>query len=318
MTQARLIFNPNAGRFAPGAAAARAAEVLTAHGWTVDIQRTHSAEHVEQLARQAAEEGLDSLIVAGGDGSIGRTIAGLRGSETSLAVLPTGTANVWAKQLGLPMLHPNNVRAGVTAIAESIAASEAKRMDIGICNHKPFLLWAGIGFDAMIVEQSEQKRSHLKKYFAIPEYIVRAVWAAGRWPGLPLKISGINRDGLPINFEGTAQISVVSNIPLYGGGLTTISPDARINDGEMDLWIFFGKGAGRALLHAWHLLRGSHIGRSDAVRIPFTKIEISPAVRAHVQSDGDPMMVTDHVRIEVEQQSLKILTPSEVVERLFE
>ena len=316
MTRTLLIYNPNAGRFPPAQAAEKAGEVLRSHGWDVRVERTRDAEHVETLARQAALEDLDVLVVAGGDGSIGRTINGLRGSRTALAVLPMGTANVWARQLQQPRILPSSIQ-GVIDNANLIAQSTPQPIDIGLCNGLPFLLWAGVGFDAMIVEQAEQKRSHFRKYFVVPEYIARALRTAHTWPGLDCRISGLDRNGSPIRFDGRAQIAVVSNIPLYAGGLATLAPDARLDDGEMELWLFKGQGAVSALSHAWNLLRGTHVKKENVTRLAFSSLDIVADRPATIQTDGDPSPAVSKLRIEVARRALNILVPPTASKDLF-
>ena len=140
-----LLFNPNAGRFPPEIAAKRAAARLTDLGWSVKTIPTRSAGHITALAEEAAGNRDDALIIAGGDGSIGRAVAGLSGSRTALAVLPTGTANVWAKELGLPPISPSSPR-GIEANADLIAAGTVKKIDTGRCNGTPSSYGPGSGW----------------------------------------------------------------------------------------------------------------------------------------------------------------------------
>ena len=104
MTQASLIYNPAAGRFPSRMLIERAAQVLNKQGWDIQLQVTHGGPHITQLARQAVQQGQDAVFVAGGDGSINYAVRALLDSDTALGVLPAGTANVWAQELGLPGL----------------------------------------------------------------------------------------------------------------------------------------------------------------------------------------------------------------------
>src|SRR5258708_7526530 len=76
---------------------------LRAHGWQADLWYTHAVGEGEQLARKAVELKANLVIAAGGDGTINEIIQGLAGSETALGVLPNGTVNVWARELGIPL-----------------------------------------------------------------------------------------------------------------------------------------------------------------------------------------------------------------------
>ncbi|HUF37275.1 MAG TPA: diacylglycerol kinase family protein [Anaerolineales bacterium] len=309
MPRALLIYNPNAGRFPPETAARRAAERLRAHGWEIDIEPTRDAGHVTELATCAASEGLDALILAGGDGSIGRALRGLIGTSTALGVLPTGTANVWARELGLPRIGPGGQKA-VIENAEMLASARVKSVDAGLCNGVPFLLWTGIGLDAIVVRGAERHRSHLKKRLALPEYTLRTLLAAAHWPGAEARITGHRAGGTgQVDFSGALQLAVVTNISRYAGGYAVLSPQAVLDDGEMDLWIFKGRGAGAALRHARNLLRGNHVNDKDTLRIPFTRIEIEFERPVAAHRDGETVPDAGRIAITVCKQALKILCP---------
>ena len=98
MPKAHLIYNPNAGRLSAPPLISQAVRVLERHGWTLQVIETQSGSHTTELARQAVKSDQDAIVVAGGDGSLENTIAGLMGSRTALGVLPVGTANVWARE----------------------------------------------------------------------------------------------------------------------------------------------------------------------------------------------------------------------------
>ncbi|MFU8770857.1 MAG: diacylglycerol/lipid kinase family protein, partial [Anaerolineales bacterium] len=100
MRRALLIFNPTAGRFPSWLLAERAARILKNHGWEVEIERTIDGDHITSLAKQAVQGNMEALFVVGGDGSLNRALPPLIGSQTALAHLPAGTANVWAQEIG--------------------------------------------------------------------------------------------------------------------------------------------------------------------------------------------------------------------------
>lgn len=309
MRRALLIYNPNAGRFPPAEAARRTVKVLRTRGWEIDACATRDAEHVTELAAGAAESGLDALIVAGGDGSVGRAVTGLAGSGTALGVLPTGTANVWAQELGLPRIGVAGV-GPVIENAELLAGSRVKNVDVGLTNDEPFLLWTGIGLDALVVRSAERRRSHLKKLFVLPEYFARALSASSRWPGAEIHVTGTNGpDEQEFEFSGRIQLAVVTNIRRYAGGYAVLSPAAAVDDGEMDLWVFRGRGPGAALRNAWNLLRGAHVNDPEARRMPFRKITIETENPVPMHRDGEAVPDTRRIEISVCRHSLKILAP---------
>jgi len=168
---------------------------------------------------------MDAVFIAGGDGTINRAISGLIGSQTALAVLPTGTANVWAKELGLPVLTWGNWLA-FDESARRLVDGVIRVVDVGFCANTPFLLWASVGLDACVVHQLEP-RKRWEKYFAVPKYAAVTVREAYSWPGMDLRIKIENE-----TIHGQYLLAVVTNIHLYAGGLAELSPEARIDDGR--------------------------------------------------------------------------------------
>lgn len=251
MKRAILAYNPTAGRFPSRLLAERAARVLQENGWAIHLEQTQSSEHISQMARQAAEAGLEAFFMAGGDGSLNYAVRGLRGSETALGVLPSGTANVWAQELGLPGLTWTRWLA-LEESARRLAAGKCLSIDLGCCNGRPFLMWAGVGLDAFVVHRLEP-RQRWEKHFAVVQYAATMVWHASYWRGMNLMVEV---DGKKIS--GHFLLAVVNNVHLYAGGLANLSPDARLDDGVMDLWLFHGETLGDTVQRAWDLLAGKH------------------------------------------------------------
>src|SRR5690349_780442 len=233
MRSAVIVYNPTAGRFSVRPFIKSAVEELESAGWQVEAEETKSGEHTIELARQAAAEGKDTVFAVGGDGTIGNVVNGLVGSETSLGVLPAGTANVWSIELGLsPFVwtRPWVLRRNISLLANA----PCYRVDVGLCNQISFMMWAGIGLDAMAI-QGLEPRIRLDKFFAMPEYAASAIWHAAQWSGLKMRIWADEHE-----VEGHFILAVATNIRHYMGGLSSLSPDAFINDGLLDLWLFHG------------------------------------------------------------------------------
>ncbi|MGH2600519.1 MAG: diacylglycerol/lipid kinase family protein, partial [Dehalococcoidia bacterium] len=100
--RARLIANPAARTLPSRDRLVIAPAWLRLHGWEVDSFRSESSAHATALAREAAEQGYDAVIAAGGDGTVNDVVNGIAGTETALAVIPGGTANVWSRETGTP------------------------------------------------------------------------------------------------------------------------------------------------------------------------------------------------------------------------
>ncbi|HEX8337549.1 MAG TPA: diacylglycerol kinase family protein, partial [Pyrinomonadaceae bacterium] len=168
--RAVLIYNPNAGR---GRDAARPAETFRAaaraRGIDVEVKATAGPNDAARLAREAAAAGASDVIARGGDGTVHESIQGLVGFGARLLVWPAGTANVLARQLGLPR--------GAAEAAEVLARGRVRRITLGLATsertgeRRYFFMLAGVGLDASVVGSV---RPRLKRHVG-----EAAFWYAG-------------------------------------------------------------------------------------------------------------------------------------------
>jgi diacylglycerol kinase (ATP) len=311
MPKALLIYNPVAGRYPSRLLTERAAAVLQRMDWQVKIETTREGEDVTRFARQAGEAGLDALFVVGGDGSVNRALPGLIGSRTALGVLPAGTSNVWAQELGLPGLTWTRLMALEESAARQVEP-QVVEVDVGLCNGIPFLLWAGVGLDGFIVNRIEPRKPW-EKHFAILPYAAKAVFNAANYRGIDLKIV----TGEEV-VSGRFMLAVASNVRLYAGGLANLSPEAKLDDGLMDLWLFEGKSLEDIVQQAWNLWSGRHT-LSERVRgIRFQKVYFESETPMYLQVDGEPENAGTSMTIEVLSRALHILVPRNAKSGLFQ
>lgn len=310
MRRACLVYNPISGRYPSSILAERAATLLRQNGWEIAIEQSHSGPHVTELSHWAANKGLDAFFVLGGDGSVNLAAGGLIHSDTALGVLPAGTANVWAQELGLTSLG----RPRQTCVEESalrLAGASVRRVDVGICNDRPFLLWAGVGLDAFVVHRLEP-RSRLEKYLSIPSYALKAAWSASLWHGMNLKVAV---DGSEIH--GHYLLGVVTNIRRYAGGLAILSPQAHLDDGVMDFWLFKGDNMADTVQVALELVAGRHTHSGQVQRFPFRELCLESGLPMFVQLDGEPYSSDAGIKIKVAAAALPVLVPQELHTTLF-
>lgn len=299
--QAHLIYNPAAGRLPVGPFVYRAAEILRSAGWQMRILPTRSGEHAVELAREAAGN-VEAVFAIGGDGTIGQIASGLAGSTTALGILPAGTHNVLAAELGLHPFGWNRWWALDENLRQLVDAP-VYNVDVGVCNGKPFLLWAGLGLDAMIVQQVAP-RVRFDKYWTVPQSVALTLWNATFWHGIDLKAYA---DGKLL--EGHYMLVVVTNIRTYLGGFVQISPDARLDDGQMDLWLFSGNSLGDAVRHVLGMFSGTHALAEDAVRVPFRTLRLESASPVSLQMDGEPQGLIQNLEFSILPRALKLMIP---------
>ena len=309
MRKALVIYNPTAGRF-PVKPFLKAIETeLVKADWKVEIVATRSGEHAVQLGQQAAAEAYEAAFAVGGDGTVGQVASGLVGSETALGVLPAGTSNVWAQELGLPAFtwaYPGRLQEN----ARTLAQASIHSVDMGQCNEHFFMMWAGMGLDAMAI-RSVEPRVRLEKFFATPEYAATTIWNAAQWSGIRLRLWADDQE-----VEGHYLLAVANNIRRYMGGHSILSPDAQLDDGLLDLWLFQGNSLADAFRIAYELWRGHHVNSSEAQRIAFQSLRVQAESPFFVHMDAEPKDATQEAYITVQKRALKLLMPPDSIHLL--
>ena len=309
MRKGLLLYNPTAGRYPVGRFVHGIIHPLKNAGWSMEIAETLSGTHATQTAHQAASEKYDAVFAIGGDGTVGQVASGLINTETALAVLPAGTTNVWALEQGQKPFSWFNWKA-LRENAELLANVEPQRVDVGICNDRPFLLWAGVGLDAQTIAKIEP-RHRLFKHVSVPHFFATTVWEATFWHGLDLRLW---TDGEFV--EGHYLVAVATNIRHYAGGMSLISPNALLDDGEMDMWLLSGDSLADALRHFFDLVAGRHLTSDQARRLPFRNARVESDAAFSIQVDGDPVLGGKQAEIKTLHRALKVLMPKDALQLL--
>src|SRR5215210_5262158 len=215
-SEAVIIGNPNSGRAGSRRYLERCAKILRSGGLSVEILNTESPDHATELAASAGDR---LVVAAGGDGTINEVINGL-GKDATLGILPLGTANVLAKELGLPL--------DVQRACERILHGERVRIDLGVATNEEgverrFACMAGIGFDANVVSAVTPR---LKRYLRRLAFQVTAfkVLFGNSFP--PLEI--IHGDEVH-----TPRFAIVANGQFYGGDYKVSGP-GLLTSGELE------------------------------------------------------------------------------------
>ncbi len=219
-----VIQNPVAGGRHPERIRRKIESALEARRVTYRLEQTRGPGHAEELAAAAVESGLSKVLVAGGDGTVMEAVSALASSGTVLGLIPVGTGNQLAANLGVP--------SRIGRAIEVATAGPEKRIDVGMIDGRPFTCMAGAGFDAAVIGPD----SRLKKRLGYLAY-VHAALAAGLSPK-PSALE-ITIDGERISARGVGV--EVANLPgLRPPGLpwpVKIVPDGRLDDGLLDVCV---------------------------------------------------------------------------------
>jgi diacylglycerol kinase (ATP) len=180
---------------------------------------------VPQQVKRVLDDGAELLLVWGGDGTVQRSIDAIDGSKTPLAILPAGTANLLATNLGIPQDIQQAVAIGLEG--------ERRKLDVGRFNGERFAVMAGAGFDAAMLEQAE---GTLKDRLGRVAY----VWSGSQnLRSKPFKAK-IEVDGAPW-YAGAASCILVGNVGRLFGGVEVFQ-DARPDDGRLELGVVNADG----------------------------------------------------------------------------
>jgi len=302
MRKAWLIYNPFAGRFPAGPLLSRAVRVLTEADWEIEVMETNQGQQLADLAVEAALGGCDAVFVAGGDGSVGRVAAALAGHKTALGVLPSGTANVWAQELGLSGLDWTHWFALEDA-ASRLAQGQVRSVDLGVCDQRSFLLWAGVGLDATIVNSIEP-RDRWEKALATIHYATMAVWTSLGWDGIDLVVRANGQ-----SWEGRFLVAVASNIRAYAGGLLELSPRAKVDDGLLDFWLIEGRSTMDAVVRVAQILMGTHVDSPGVVHFQTNEAVFESDRSISMQLDGEPITLDTSCTFGVRPRVLNVIVP---------
>lgn len=263
-----IVFNPVAGGGAKRFRMQRTLAKLTLMGCDLTLRATARRGDAERIAAETQAADFDALVAAGGDGTIHEVANGLHAGSPPLALLPLGTANVLAHEIGL--------RARSTPIAATIARGATLTLHCGRIDGRRFVLMAGAGFDAAVVKAIDPrlKRALGKAAYAIESLRQMATYA---FPPLGLEIDG--------RTEHAASILIL-NGRRYAGPYTC-APDGDLGAPGFQVVLFEAVGRLAVLRYGLALLL-DRLPLSRGIRIlPATSIRLAAPPGAPVQADGD-------------------------------
>jgi diacylglycerol kinase (ATP) len=267
------IVNPKSGPSSCKLTGRQFAAYLAEKGFEVRVSLTASLEHACELATEAAIDYHCAMVVAaGGDGTIREVAHGLEGSDKPLLIVPCGTENLLANELGFDEK--------LKTIIDTFETGHIRPLDLGSANGKCFTSIAGIGFDGRVVRRvSAQRKGHIN-HFDYFWPIWRTFW---NYRFEPMSVSV---DGEEV-FDGPGLV-FVGNISRYAVGLQILH-DADFGDGLLDVCIYKCSSQAHLLKHSVMTVLKQHIYGSDVIYRQSTTIKVaSGAADVATEIDGDP------------------------------
>jgi YegS/Rv2252/BmrU family lipid kinase len=245
-----------------------------------------------KYARRAAAQGADVMFVWGGDGTVQRCIDAVAGTDTAVAILPAGTANLLASNLDVPHDLTEAVQVGLHG--------DRRRLDTGSVNGERFMVMAGAGFDAQMISDADRGA---KDRLGRVAYIVTGIrnLTAGRVRAT------VEVDGQPF-FMGKISCVLAANVGRILGGVEAF-PQAEPDDGRLELGVVTARNPVEWARTFGRLALG-HPDQSPFVEVTQgKKIRIRFDRKVRYELDGGARPATNKLRIKVHPASVTVCVP---------
>jgi diacylglycerol kinase (ATP) len=243
-------------------------DALRRRGISAEAYRTGAPGDARRLTQAALEAGAQTIVVFGGDGTVNDAIQPLVGTPIPLGVWPGGTANVLARELGLPR--------DLEGAADTFSAGRARRVAVGRADGRYFLLMAGVGLDAALVRAV---RPQLKRLIGQGAY-----WAAGLGQLVTWRPHRfvVEVDGRPFQ----ATFAILANAASYAAGLR-LAPRARMESEFLDVCLFDWPERARFLRFFFAVFSGAHLALPGVTYLQARRAVVHGDEQTWVQIDGD-------------------------------
>ncbi len=255
----------------------------------VVIKTTKGPGDAEAQTERAIEQGYTTIVAAGGDGTINEVVNGIGSSHVALGILPMGTVNVFALEMGIPF--------NLLAAWKVIRAQKIRAIDLASANGHLFVQMAGVGADAQVVERNSR---HIKHVLGPLSYLLTATQVAAQKPPR-LRVFC---DGMP-TIEGSFVL--VGNGRFYGGPFSLFS-EADIQDGLLDVCVFRSMNYLAMARYFRGLVFGSLTRFSDVQYFKTQHLVVKADRHVPMEADGE---LAGHAPVEfmVRRRKLRVLVP---------
>jgi YegS/Rv2252/BmrU family lipid kinase len=261
-------------------------------GWAEPLWlETRPDDTGERLAQEAVRSGVDLVLASGGDGTITACVGGVAGSGVPLGVLPCGTGNLLARNLGLPLSLDE-------ALAVALTGSD-RRLDVGAANGRPFVVMAGIGFDAEMLDGADER---LKSRVGWAAYVLSALRHLRERPVRMALLA----DGGPPQRRWASGV-IVGNVGSLQGNVRLL-PDAVPDDGVLDVAVLAASGWTGWLRLAADVLLRRKTGR--VAHLTCRELTIQAGRARPWEVDGEVAGTTRQLRVTLEPGCLLVRVPA--------
>lgn len=265
------------------------------HGARTDVsyQFSHDVADGQRKAARAVADGVDAILVAGGDGMVNSIGSALVGTSVALGVIPTGSGNGFARHFGIPLDLPGAVRA--------LAGARRQAIDVGAANGRPFFVTCSMAWDAAIVRGFEAL-----PFRGIAPYVFAAATELLTYDAQPFDVD-LDAGGEKLAFPNPV-IFTVANLTQYGGG-AQIAPQASPDDGLMEMVVVLRPDLPLVLMNLGRLFNGTLDRLPQVLTRRFRTLAVRRRNAAPIQLDGELVEAGPDVEIRLLPQTLVVLVP---------
>lgn len=267
--------------------------VLSARGFPHPLwYEAPSSREAAPLAQKAVADGAELIFLWGGDGTIQRCVNVIAGENVTLAILPAGTANLLAMNLGVPTDLEEAVDVGLNG--------DRRRLDVGVLNGKRFNVLAGVGFDALAMRNADD---NLKQHIGRLAYVLTGTKATQMKP----RHVRIKVDKQPW-FEGEATCVLLGQMGSVAGGVV-VFPDAQPDDGLLEIGVVTAENA----LEWARVLARIVVGKAEhsplAQMTRGRRVDIQLSRPTVYELDGGARKAKKQLRATIEPGAIEVCVP---------
>ena len=275
------IWNPASG------SAPEESDLQKALGSGVTLVETTEDDPGPGQARDAVEQNAKTLVACGGDGTVRACLEPLTGSNTTLAIIPLGTGNLLASNLGVP----SGLKAG-----EGLADQPSRTIDLGTVNGESFAVMAGSGFDALMIERANDKA---KSRFGTLAYVISGIKSLRE----DRVMTTITVDGEEF-FKGRTSMVLVGNFGTITGGIN-VFPDGDPNDGLLDVMAVSARTLRQWASFAYRMIRQKAPDELSS-RAQGASIVVEHTQPRIYELDGEDRPATTRLKFQVKPDALSV------------
>lgn len=292
----RVLINPKSGFAQSLGATLKAIEAAWyAVGAEVVYQFSNDVADGVSKARRAVADGIETLLVAGGDGMINTIGAELVGTNTALGVIPAGSGNGFARHFNIPLQTDK--------AAAVLAQAMRTRIDVGTANGRPFFVTCSMAWDAALVRHFEKSPVR-----GIVPYVLAGAQGFLEFKPQPFRAILDEREELSF---ADPMVFTVANLTQFGGG-ARIAPQACSDDGCLELVVFSRQDFPKILPEMGRLFDGTLDRIPQVVTRRFRHLRVLRASAAELQLDGELVQAGTEVEVCVREKALNVLVPANV------